>query len=147
MISKKNTCSLGRIIWHHQLISKMKCFEKKYALLQKITFNCLSLFCFINFGIELGFSKQISFCALCLKSSKLHSKLWDNFWRLKALLKRWKMLFILASKLFSFLVFVLTFWSCRKTGWLESKVNFKIYDATTWLTIICSAHIYHYLKK
>ena len=35
-----------------------------------ITFSCLSLFCFINFGIDHGFSKQISFCTLCLKSLK-----------------------------------------------------------------------------
>ena len=31
-----------------------------------------------------------------------HSQDWDNFWRLKALWKRWKMLFISAQKLFSF---------------------------------------------
>ena len=66
--------SLGHIMWHHQIISKTKCFEKKYALLQKITFNCLSLFCFINFGIDHGFSKQISFCTLWLKSLKQTSK-------------------------------------------------------------------------
>ena len=35
-----------------------------------ITFNCLSPFCFINFAIDHGFSKQISFCTLCLKSLK-----------------------------------------------------------------------------
>ena len=30
----------------------------------------LSVFCFINFGIDYGFWKQISFCTLCLKSLK-----------------------------------------------------------------------------
>ena len=43
---------------------------KEMCTATKITFNCLSLFCFINFGIDHGFSKQISFCTLCLKSLK-----------------------------------------------------------------------------
>ena len=45
-------------------------FWKEMCTATKITFNCLSLFCFINFGIDHGFSKQISFCTLCLKSLK-----------------------------------------------------------------------------
>ena len=47
---------------------QMKCFRKKYALLQKITFNCL--FWFIIFGVDHDFLKQVSFCTLCLKSLK-----------------------------------------------------------------------------
>ena len=43
---------------------------KEMCTATKITFNCLSLFCFINFDIDHGFSKQISFCTLCLKSLK-----------------------------------------------------------------------------
>ena len=72
LISKKNTCN-GNHKGHnmtYQIISKTNCFEKKYAVLQKITFNCLSLFCFINFGIDHDFSKQVSFCTLFLKSLK-----------------------------------------------------------------------------
>ena len=62
------------MVWY-QIISKTNCFEKKYALLQKkITFNCLSHFCFINFGIDHDFSKQVSFCTLCLKSLKQRIK-------------------------------------------------------------------------
>ena len=42
---------------------------------------------------------------------------------------------ILKTLLFSrYLIFVLTFWSCRKNR-LIRKTNFKIYDVTTWLTI------------
>ena len=47
--------------------NKQKEIFCKYALLQKITFNCLSFVCFINLGIDHGFLKQISFCTLCLK--------------------------------------------------------------------------------
>ena len=36
----------------------------------KNTFNYLPLFYLINFGTDHGFSKQISFCTLCLKSLK-----------------------------------------------------------------------------
>ena len=53
-----------------QVISKTKWFEIKYAPLQKTTFNCLSLFCFINFITNHDFSKQVSFCTLFLKSLK-----------------------------------------------------------------------------
>ena len=52
--------------------------------------------------------------------------------------------FISPWKLFSFsrylIAFVLTFWSCITTTWL-GKVNFKIYDVTTWLSNNCNTHI------
>ena len=35
----------------------------------------VTLFCFLNFGIDHGFSKQISFCTLCLKSIKQKKEL------------------------------------------------------------------------
>ena len=43
---------------------------------------------------------------------KAHSQVWDNFWQLKALVERWKILFISPQKFFSFsrhLVFCLDF--------------------------------------
>ena len=48
-------------------------------------------------------------------------------------------------KIFKF--FVLTFWSCKKTGWLERKINFRIHNITTWLVNNCNTHIAHYLTK
>ena len=53
------------------------------------------------------------------------------------------MLFISPKKLFLFsryLNFVLTFWSFGKTAWSKDKVNFRIYDVTTWLTNNCNTH-------
>ena len=38
-------------------------------------------------------------------------------------------------------VFVLTYWSCIKTTWLEDKVNVEIYDVKTWLTNNCNTQI------
>ena len=35
----------------------------------------------------------------------------------------------------------------EKTIWLERKVNFKIYDAPTWLTSNYNTHIAQYLTK
>ena len=44
-------------------------------------------------------------------------------------------------------IFVLTFWSCRKKD-LIKKVNFEIYDVTTWLTNNQNTHIaQHFTKK
>ena len=37
---------------------------------------------------------KINVMLVCLDSLKVHCKVWDNFWHLKALWKRWKMLFI-----------------------------------------------------
>ena len=45
------------------------CHDIKAAI-KEGQFNCLSLFCFINFGIDHGFSKEISLCTLCVKSLK-----------------------------------------------------------------------------
>ena len=44
-------------------------------------------------------------------------------------------------------VFIMSFWSCRKSGLIRKKVNFKIHDVTTWLTNICNTHIAQYLTK
>ena len=52
-----------------------------------------------------------------------------------------KALFVLKT------LFVLTFWLCIKPTWLGSKINFKIYDVTLWLTNDCNTHIAQYLKK
>ena len=61
-----------------------------------------------------------------------HSKVWDNFWQLKVLQKWWKMLCSYRSQ--NIYIFILTFWSCRKT-------------ATTWSTINCNTHIDQDFKK
>ena len=39
-------------------------------------------------------------------------------------------------KIFKFL----SFWSCIKTAWLESKVNFELFDVISWLTSNCNKH-------
>ena len=39
------------------------------------------------------------------------------------------------------------FGHARKTARLESKVNFKIHDVTTWLTNNYNTHISQYLTK
>ena len=43
LIKKKNIV-MGMTRAHNMIINKEKCFEKKYALVLKITFNCLPLF-------------------------------------------------------------------------------------------------------
>ena len=43
-------------------------------------------------------------------------------------------------------MFVLTIWSRRKNG-LIKKINFKIYDVTTWLTFNSITDIAQYLTK
>ena len=43
---------------------------KEICAATKITFNCQTLFCFINFGIDHGFSKQIALYTFCVKSLK-----------------------------------------------------------------------------
>ena len=58
------------------------------------------------------------------RSLKAASKVWDNFWQLKALYKWWKMIFIPPKSVPPFhsqdaYIFVLTFWSSRKAAWLE----------------------------
>ena len=57
------------ITWAHKMtsshISRAKCFDKKHAPL-KIACNCMSLFCFINFGVDHGFLKKIYFGTLYL---------------------------------------------------------------------------------
>ena len=60
------------------------------------------------------------------------------------------MLFISPQKLFrsqDLYDFVLTFWFVEKRLNLKDKVNFKIYDAITWLTNNCNTHIDQYFKK
>ena len=54
-----------------------------------------------------------------------------------------KALFIL--KLFKFLSWL--FGHVEKTAWLKYKVNFKIYDATNWLTNNYNTHTAQYLTK
>ena len=54
-----------------------------------------------------------------------------------------KPLFVL--KIFNFMS--LLFGHVEKTAWLEDKVNFKIYDATTWLMDSYNTYIVQYLKK
>ena len=43
-------------------------------VLQKSTCNCLSLFCFVKFGVDHGFFKKISFGTLCLTLLKQNRK-------------------------------------------------------------------------
>ena len=38
-------------------------------------------------------------------------------------------------------VFVLTFWSSRKSRLIRNMVDFKIYEITSWLTNNCNTHI------
>ena len=47
-------------------------------------------------------NKIFHYRTTCRKILKVHSKVWDNFWHLKAFYKLWKMLFISPEKLFSF---------------------------------------------
>ena len=54
------------------------------------------------------------------------------------------MLFISSQKLFSFSKY-LDF--CRKNGLIRQRVNFKMYDITTWLTNDYNTHIAQYLTK
>ena len=44
------------------------------------------------------------------------------------------------------LIFVLSFWSCRKAAW-EDKPNFEIYDVTTWSANNYNTHIAQYFTK
>ena len=43
-------------------------------------------------------------------------------------------------------VFIMTFWSCRKTAWSERSVLW-IHDVITWLTNNCNTHIARRLNK
>ena len=43
-------------------------------------------------------------------------------------------------------VFIMTFWSCRKTAWSEGSVLW-IHDIITWLTNNCNTHIARRLTK
>ena len=85
-----------------------------------------------------------------LKSDSHLSKKWFYFlwWKPFKIMKN-AFYFILKAlflfKIFKF--FVLTFWSCKKTGWLERKINFKIHNITTWLVDNCNKHIAHYLTN
>ena len=68
LIWKKNTCN-GDHLGAWDDVSRAKCFDKKHAPLKNAC-NCLSPFCFINFGVSHGFFKKIYFGALCLRSLK-----------------------------------------------------------------------------
>ena len=80
---------------------------------------------------------------------KTHSLAWDNFWRLKPLLKWRKMLFISRWKLFSFLRYlhfcpdflVMQKNSLKRKLWLISQT------VTDWIVNIYNIHITQYLKK
>ena len=52
---------------------------------------------------------------------------------------------LLFLKIFEF--FSRQFGHVEKTAWLESKVNFNIYNVTTWLTNNYNTHIAQYLTK
>ena len=56
------------------------------------------------------------------------------------------MLFILSFRSQDIYIFVLTFWSCREVD-QKGKINFKIYDVTTWLTNNHNTHIAQYPTK
>ena len=43
--------------------------------------------------------------------------------------------------------FIVLFGHVEKTPWLENKLNFKIYNVTTWLTNNYNIHIPQYLTN
>ena len=73
-------------------------------------------------------------CAL-----KLHSQLWENFCTLRMM----KNAFYFTSNA----LFVLKIFKFLSTAWLKSKVNFKFYDVTAWLTNNYYAHIAQHFEK
>ena len=68
--------------------------------------------------VKFLFAKYPCICPLvviCLTSFKAHPQVWDNFWQLKA--SSFTLTALFCSQ--NIQIFVLTFWSCRKTAWLE----------------------------
>ena len=52
---------------------------------------------------------------------------------------------LLVVKIFKFLSWLSG--HAEKTAWLELKVNFEIYEATTWLTNHCNKQVAQYFMK
>ena len=78
------------------------------------------------------------------------SQFWEKFWKPKALLKCPKMFFTLNTLLVLILTFLSWIFShVEKRLDQKNKVNFKIYEVTTWLksNCNCNTHIDQYLKK
>ena len=105
----------------------------------------------VEWGKMYSGAKWVFFIFYTKSPLKVHSQVWDDFWQLKALWKRWKMLFISPQKLYSFsrhLTFCLDFFGrVAKRLDYKDKAIFKIYEVTAWLTSNCNTHIAQYLEK
>ena len=147
-----SVCSLDTKLFYHSLTTELVLMILKYY--EKIirwiigtegsSKNGYEFF--INFAIKPLWHKKErlskSYWIICLKSSEKFFGNWKPF-------ENDEKCFFISSSFHSQndSVFVLTFWSCIITAWLESKVNFKIYDVTTWLTKNYHIQIGQYLKK
>ena len=90
-----------------------------------------------------------------LPELKVHSRIWDNFWQLKAFRNNKNLknfLFHVKSCFHSEDIYILaTFCSCRE--WLDkkaikkAKVNFKIYYIKDWTANNYYTHIAQHLEK
>ena len=58
--------------------------------------------------------------------------------------------YLILKALFVFKIYTFLSWlfsDVEKTTWLECTINFKIYDATAWLTKNYNTHMVQYLTK
>ena len=90
------------------------------------------------------------FVTLALYDLKTHSQVWDNF-ATEILLKMIKNTFYFTIKaVFILKIFWFLSWLfghvAKRLDW-KDKFNFKIYDATPWLTNNCNTYIAQYLEK
>ena len=83
-----------------------------------------------------------------LESLQAHSRVWDNFWQLKAFKSYNKcflfnIYFFISKPLFVLEIFMILSWLfgyTRKQLDKTSKVNFKIYDVRNWKTNNYNTH-------
>ena len=119
--SQENTCARVSFLVKLQVLCSTRHIELISISILNLSLCSISSWMFLqniywkNVGVNFRYKNYLtkyltSFTDYPIYFLKTHSKVWDHFWQLRALEKWWKILFISAKKLFSFLGLFQNLW-------------------------------------